>query len=78
MNSVGSSVFWLVTMMPFDSALSTQGFRAASPGCPITAIPAGLVAIAALNWLTIVSGSQFDQTYWTFAPRSAAACFAPL
>ena len=71
-------MFWLVTMMPFDSALVTHGFRAASPGWPITAMPAGLVAIADLNWLTIVSGSQFDQTYRTFAPRSAAACLAPL
>src|SRR6187399_1233180 len=44
----------------------------------MTAMPAGLVAIADLNWFTIVSGSQFDQTYRTFAPRSAAACFAPL
>src|SRR6185503_11228948 len=44
----------------------------------MTAIPAGFVATAALNCFTIVSGSQFDQTYRTLAPRSAAACFAPL
>src|SRR5512135_3450034 len=42
------------------------------------AMPSGLVAMACVNWVVILAGSQSDQTYCTSAPVSAAAARAPL
>jgi hypothetical protein len=77
-SAVGSSVFITVTRMPWSSACLINGSNAASPGCPMTAMPSGLVAIACWNWVIILFGSQSDHWYVTSGPNAACAAFAPL
>ena len=38
-----------VTIIPLARASSTSGAKASTPGCPIIAIPSGLLATASLN-----------------------------